>query len=825
MITSPFDARSALLVLAAAGAGCVLPGADLVGEGGSDPSTTSSSTTTTTGSGGSGGDGAATTGTASTGGGGDGTGAGGGGAGGSGGDGGAGGAGGLGGAGGSGGAGGQGGTGGQGGSEPLPLPTALDLGLGHACVVLDDGSARCWGRNDRRQVGFDTEELLPAWSASPPTGAGGAIVAMALGDRHTCAIVAIGVDETRVRCWGEDDDGQIGDEGVQPGRIEYADGEDVQGVVEVGAGWRFGCARIAAGDVVCWGDGSQGALGAGAAAPDRPRADRVPLDDDAIDLGTGASASRACAVLAGGVVQCWGDGHPVETVPGTTAATEVAVATVATTPNAGDEIVLVVEDGRVMWTRRDAAGWAPFVELGEFGDLLADARQIEAGQHQVCVVTSDDELHCAGYDAAGLPDESTLALVATAGPVAEVALGSSGLGHTGPEFAVRCVRLVDGTVQCEGSNVEGTIGNGAALVETLPFPVGGVADVRGLAAAATATVAFTGDARVAAGWGTSTVLGTTTAIAPTATILPDGVERLTFGRSIADEAYLWGPSAGFQLRLGPAVETATRLPALPHAFVEGVASTNRDAGRRDDGAVVTLCRASFCNQYGAMGDGTQTTVIGASVVLDLGTFVADAVLGVPASAHHCAVGSDGGARQLWCWGRSQMGQVGTGSTTSVPSPSVILAADVVDACLGATRTCAVVGAPGAREVRCWGGVGAGGPTPASAVPVTIPNSDGATGIACGAEFTCFTREDGGVRCWGENERGQLGDGTLVAHDAPADVPGLDDVTDVVAGSQHACVAHESGAVSCWGRNEAGQLGIGVPVWYPTPVDVDLGGGG
>src|SRR5690606_14145050 len=121
-----------------------------------------------------------------------------------------------------------------------------------------------------------------------------------------------------------------------------------------------------------------------------------------------------------------------------------------------------------------------------------------------------------------------------------------------------------------------TIGNGAALVEPSPFPVGGLADVRGLAAATTATVAFTGDARTASGWGTSTVLGVTDADAPSPTILPDGIERLTFGRSLADEAYVWGPITGFELHLGPVVETATRLPALPHAFVDGVASTIRD---------------------------------------------------------------------------------------------------------------------------------------------------------------------------------------------------------------------------------------------------------
>jgi hypothetical protein len=500
------------------------------------------------------------------------------------------------------------------------------------------------------------------------------------------------------------------------------------------------------------------------------------------------------------------------------------VGTVATTPSAGLELVFVIEDGRVMWTRRDAAGWAPFTGFGELGEDVADARQVEVGQHEVCVVAEDDVLRCAPYGVDGLPDELALVAVDVGGPVAEVALGSAGSGYDGAASAVRCARLVDGRVRCQGSNAEGSVGSGAALVEPTPMVVAGVTDARRLALGSTATVAFSGDASVARGWGTSTVLGVVDAIAPSATILPDGFDAFTFGRPLGDEAYAWGPVLGLQLRVDD-VTSATRLVALPYAFVDGLAASSRDAGLTAEGGVVTLCRTASCDSFGAMGDGAPLAAVGSSALVDLSGLVADEVLGSAAAGHHCAIGSAGGARQLACWGRSQNGQVGTGSTTAVVSPAIVIAADVVDACVGAARTCAVVGPVGERDVWCWGQAGNGGPLVDATTPALMPGTDGAAGVTCGSAFTCAWLDDGSVRCWGENTRGQLGDGTFVAHDAPAEALGLDGVVDVVAGSQHACAIHDDGAVSCWGRNHVGQLGLGVPIVYDAPVDVALGGGG
>jgi len=91
-------------------------------------------------------------------------------------------------------------------------------------------------------------------------------------------------------------------------------------------------------------------------------------------------------------------------------------------------------------------------------------------------------------------------------------------------------------------------------------------------------------------------------------------------------------------------------------------------------------------------------------------------------------------------------------------------------------------------------------------------------LAAGARHTCVTMASG-VRCWGANEAGQLGDGTTTdAWRAPAaDV--LPDASAVAAGARHTCALTTAGGVRCWGANDKGQLGDGTTTERLTPVAV------
>ncbi|MEE2789338.1 MAG: hypothetical protein VX589_18515, partial [Myxococcota bacterium] len=91
-----------------------------------------------------------------------------------------------------------------------------------------------------------------------------------------------------------------------------------------------------------------------------------------------------------------------------------------------------------------------------------------------------------------------------------------------------------------------------------------------------------------------------------------------------------------------------------------------------------------------------------------------------------------------------------------------------------------------------------------------------TALGVGENHACFIFGDGGIRCVGRNDKGQLGlnDGVTRGIDInglgdalPQALPGLDRrFTEIDGGWQHTCALDETGAVFCWGDNTSGQIG-------------------
>ena len=97
-----------------------------------------------------------------------------------------------------------------------------------------------------------------------------------------------------------------------------------------------------------------------------------------------------------------------------------------------------------------------------------------------------------------------------------------------------------------------------------------------------------------------------------------------------------------------------------------------------------------------------------------------------------------------------------------------------------------------------------------------------TQVSAGYHHACAVTTAGGLKCWGWDSNGQLGDdAALVDKPTPVDVLGLTSgVARVSAGGYHTCAITTAGGVKCWGYDAQGQLGNDAALaGQPTPVDV------
>ena len=194
-------------------------------------------------------------------------------------------------------------------------------------------------------------------------------------------------------------------------------------------------------------------------------------------------------------------------------------------------------------------------------------------------------------------------------------------------------------------------------------------------------------------------------------------------------------------------------------------------------------------------------------------------------AHACGIKADS---SLWCWGESDNGRLGNGTTTpDQPSPSLVTGSyKWMQVSAGATTTCGIIND---GRIMCFGAGGAAGKGTASDAPNPTAASD--TGpwvnVSTGHATTCAIKTNGSLWCTGNDTAGTLGDNpgattTGNYNFLPVAEPGP--WMSVTVGRGMACAVKLDGSLWCWGDNTYGTIGngmSGLPNIF-TPVRVDNG---
>lgn len=170
------------------------------------------------------------------------------------------------------------------------------------------------------------------------------------------------------------------------------------------------------------------------------------------------------------------------------------------------------------------------------------------------------------------------------------------------------------------------------------------------------------------------------------------------------------------------------------------------------------------------------------------------------------------ANEVWCWGKNNYGQLGTGATAasvSTPGRTLSLGGLASSIAAGTDHSCAVVGA----GLMCfgrnnYGQIGQALATTSDATPRAVTISGSVATVTAGDTHTCIKLSTGAVQCFGRNNNSQLGrTGAGASDSVAAAVQGLPSgAVDVVAGGSHTCAMTPTGDVKCWGNNSFGQLG-------------------
>ncbi|APV51521.1 hypothetical protein BWI17_18600 [Betaproteobacteria bacterium GR16-43] len=569
----------------------------------------------------------------------------------------------------------------------------------------------------------------------------------------------------------------------------------LQGITKVAVGNSHACALTSTGGVKCWGNNGSGQLGMGLTATpsvEKRTANDLPaLLSGVTDLVSGTSFS--CALDNTGAVRCWGQNNSGQVGDGST--TNRNVPTPVSLPG-------------------------PAVALS-------------AGDNHACALMADTTLRCWGNNSSGQLG-STGAPSPSPSPVPVDTLTgvdqvSAGGGHT-------CARI-GGSLSCWGSNTSGQLGDGTtASPRPAPTPVLVLTTATDVSAGATHTCAL--DAAGAAYcWGNGSDgrlgLGVVNDFARTQPMPVTGGftwskialgSNQSCGITTAGAARCWGLNGDGTLGDGTFLSRAS--PTAVGSFTSGVTALRL----RGSTACAVVSGEARCWGLGTSGQlGNNDFSRSSTGVAVTAPGIVFTKLSLSPSSFTCGLATGGAA---YCWGDNAAGYLGIGTQGDralLPTGVTGLSSGVANILAGSSHACVLTTVGG---VKCWGfntvgqvGDGSGAST-RRLTPVDVTGlTSGVASITVGAIHVCALMVSGGVKCWGLNTSGQLGDNSTTNRGTPVDVVGLSDVTvaSLMAGDNHTCALTTTGTVRCWGQNTNGQLGLGASSTTPTLTPADVPG--
>jgi alpha-tubulin suppressor-like RCC1 family protein len=410
---------------------------------------------------------------------------------------------------------------------------------------------------------------------------------------------------------------------------------------------------------------------------------------------------------------------------------------------------------------------------------------LSVGSSHTCAVTTSGGLKCWGENSHGQLGDGTTTDSST--PVAVSGLGS-GVAVVSVGSSHSCVLTTAGAVKCWGENSDGRLGDGTTTDRSTPVSVSGLT----VGVVAVSVGSFHACALTKAGgvkcWGRNSDgrLGDETTTDRNRPVEASGLSSSV----LVEHGYRRPGSAG-------AVAPGLGVAAVSAGASHTCALTN-------EGAVI--CWGD--NSHGQLGDGTGGPDVFSAAPVGVKELVSGAAAVSTGGYHTCALITEG---PLKCWGDNTNGQLGDGTGgpgvfSATPVDVTGLAKDIAGMSAGQRHTCATTTA---GAVKCWGSDGtgtqdAGGSRADRTVPVDVAGlTSGVAAVSSGDQHTCAMTTGGDVRCWGDNSKGQLGDGTIIGGPTPVAVVGLHE-TSPAKGAQGGDVASVTGAAQ--GSNMAYVIG-------------------